>query len=66
MKIRSEIEAIKDEIAGYRRAMHENPQTAYEETFASDLVADKLSAWGIKHERASYRVAGGYGCAGYH
>jgi amidohydrolase len=51
MNIRDEITAIKDEIAGYRRAMHENPQTAYEETFASDLVAEKLSAWGIVHER---------------
>lgn len=51
MSIRNSIAALKDEIAGYRRAMHENPQTAYEETFASDLVAGKLKDWGIKHER---------------
>jgi hippurate hydrolase len=31
--------------------MHENPQTAYEEQFASDLVSAKLSEWGIEHER---------------
>lgn len=49
--IRNSIADLKDEIAGYRRAMHENPQTAYEETFASDLVAEKLSEWGIEHER---------------
>ncbi|MEZ5815064.1 MAG: M20 aminoacylase family protein [Alphaproteobacteria bacterium] len=42
---------MKDEIAGYRRALHENPQTAYEETFASDLVAEKLTEWGIPFER---------------
>lgn len=49
--IRNSIAALKDEITAYRRAMHENPGTAYEEFFASDLVAEKLSAWGIKFER---------------
>ncbi len=49
--IRNSIAALEDEIAGYRRAMHENPQTAYEETFASDLVASKLGEWGIAFER---------------
>jgi hippurate hydrolase len=47
MHIRNSIAVLKDEIAGYRRAMHEHPQTAYEETFASGLVQDKLKAWGI-------------------
>lgn len=49
--IRNSIAALKEEITAYRRAMHENPQTAYEETFASDLVAETLSAWGISFER---------------
>jgi len=51
MNIRNSIQVLKDEIAAYRRAMHENPQTAYEETFASDLVAEKLTEWGIPFER---------------
>lgn len=42
---------MKDEIAGYRRAMHENPQTAYEEEFASNLVCEKLTEWRIPFER---------------
>ncbi len=42
---------MKEEITAYRRALHENPQTAYEETFASDLVASKLKEWGISFER---------------
>ncbi len=50
MNIRNSIAVLKDEIAGYRRAMHENPQTAYEETFASGLVQDKLKEWGIPFE----------------
>jgi hippurate hydrolase len=41
------IAGMKDEIAGYRRELHQNPQTAYEETFASDLVQRKLTEWGI-------------------
>ncbi len=45
------IAAMKDEIAGYRRSLHENPQTAYEEEFASNLVAEKLTEWGIAFER---------------
>ena len=42
---------MKDEITAYRRSLHENPQTCYEETFASDLVASKLKEWGIAFER---------------
>ncbi len=49
--IRNSIQALHDEISAYRRSLHENPQTAFEETFASDLVAEKLGEWGIKHER---------------
>jgi amidohydrolase len=46
--IRNSISALADEITKYRRTMHENPQTAYEETFASGLVQDKLTEWGIE------------------
>lgn len=44
------IAALKDEIAAYRRELHQNPQTCYEETFAADLVARKLTEWGIPFE----------------
>ncbi len=50
MTIRNSIQALADEIAGYRRTLHENPQTAFEETFASGLVQDKLAQWGIPFE----------------
>ncbi len=49
--IRNSISAMHEEIAEYRRAMHENPQTAFEETYASNLVAEKLTAWNIPLER---------------
>ena len=50
MNIRNSIHDLKDEITAYRRAMHENPQTGYEEEFASGLVKEKLSEWGISFE----------------
>ena len=50
MKIRNSIQDIKDEITAYRRSLHQHPQTSYEEEFASGLVRDKLSEWGITFE----------------
>lgn len=42
---------MKDEVAGWRHALHENPAIMYEEVFASDLVASKLTEWGIPFKR---------------
>lgn len=44
------IAAIANEVRAYRRAMHQNPQTGYEEEFASRLVREKLTEWGIPFE----------------
>lgn len=51
MTLSNSIAAMKEEIAACRRDLHQNPQTSYEETFASDLVAQKLTEWGITFER---------------
>ncbi len=51
MTLINSIAAMADEIAGYRRALHENPQTSYEETFASNLIASKLKEWGVTFEQ---------------
>ncbi|HEY0901532.1 MAG TPA: M20 aminoacylase family protein [Micavibrio sp.] len=42
---------LKDEATVWRRALHQHPQTKYEEEFASALVAQKLSEWGIPFKR---------------
>ncbi len=47
MSLVNSIASMKDEIAAYRRELHQNPQTSYEETFASGFVAKKLTEWGI-------------------
>ncbi len=51
MTLINSIAAMKDEITACRRELHQNPQTSYEEFFASDLIARKLTEWGITFER---------------
>lgn len=51
MTLINSIAAMKEEITAARRELHQNPQTAYEETFASDLVAKKLTEWGVTFKR---------------
>lgn len=57
MTLSNSIAALKDEIAAYRRELHQNPQTSYEETFASGLVQKKLTEWGIPF-KTGYAVTG--------
>lgn len=45
------IESHYADLVACRRALHEHPQTAYEESFASDLIARKLDEWQIRYER---------------
>jgi len=45
------IESIAAEATEWRRELHRHPGTMYEETFASDFIAKKLTEWGIPHER---------------
>jgi amidohydrolase len=45
------IESIAVEAIEWRRELHQNPQTMYEEQFASDFVAAKLTEWGVSHKR---------------
>lgn len=48
------IPALKDaqnDIATWRRDMHKNPETAFEEFWTSDYIAKKLEEWDIPHTR---------------
>lgn len=42
---------IVEDVKICRRDLHQNPATSYEEFYASDLIARKLTEWGIPFER---------------
>ena len=51
MPVLNRAAALKDEATVWRRELHQNPQTKYEEEFASALVAQKLTEWGIPFKK---------------
>ena len=50
-QIKNRAEQAKHEITNWRRELHQHPQTSYEETYISGVVAEKLEQFGIKTER---------------
>lgn len=51
MAILAEISAIGDEMIAIRHAIHAHPELGFEEFSTSDLVAEKLLAWGYEVHR---------------
>jgi amidohydrolase len=51
MPVINSVADMKDEVAEWRHELHRNPQTSYEEVFASGLVAKKLTEWGIPFKK---------------
>lgn len=51
MTLSNRIAEIANDMKDVRRELHQNPGTSYEEFFASDMVAKKLTEWGISFER---------------
>jgi len=51
MPILNSVAAMTDEVTVWRRSLHQNPQTAYEEEYASALIAQKLTEWKIPFVR---------------
>lgn len=47
MSVRQTITDLHADIIDWRRTLHQNPQTCYEEEFASALIAGKLREWDI-------------------
>src|SRR6185436_10966852 len=46
-----QLRELHPEMTAWRRELHAHPQTAFEETFASEFIASKLQAWGIETHR---------------
>lgn len=50
MPIKNSISILKNEMTEWRRAFHQNPGTAYEETFAHNFIVEKLKEWDIPYK----------------
>jgi amidohydrolase len=44
------LDAIAGEMVDIRHDLHKNPQTAYEETYAQELITAKLKEWGVPYQ----------------
>ena len=51
MQVIPRLNELHPEMTAWRRELHAHPQTAFEETFASEFIASKLQAWGIETHR---------------
>jgi amidohydrolase len=51
MPIKDEIAAFADEMGAWRRDIHAHPETAFEETRTSDIVAERLASFGMEVHR---------------
>ena len=51
MPVNNRIAAMAPEIAEWRQAIHANPELGFEEHATSEMVAGKLTAWGIEVHR---------------
>ena len=51
MPIKDEIAKFADDMCAWRRDIHAHPETAFEETRTSDIVAEKLRSFGIEVHR---------------
>lgn len=51
MSIPSRIKELHPEMAAWRHELHQHPQTAFEETFASEFISRRLSDFGITPHR---------------
>ena len=48
MDLIADIEAMRAELAGWRRDLHAHPELGFEENRTADFVAAKLEAFGVQ------------------
>src|SRR5262245_12532805 len=56
----SAIDALRDELVAASHAIHANPELAFEEKFAADLLTKTVEKHGLKAERGAYKVETAY------
>ena len=51
MTVTAQIEQLSDQLTHWRRALHQKPETAFEEQWTSDYIAEKLESLGLEVHR---------------
>lgn len=56
MSVPPRLQALHPELTRWRRELHQHPQTAFEETFASEFISQRLTEMGITPHRGLART----------
>ncbi|MGD1900344.1 MAG: M20 family metallopeptidase [Phormidesmis sp.] len=51
LALRPEIQALQADLVTWRRQIHQRPELGFEEELTSQFICDRLTAWGINHQR---------------
>jgi metal-dependent amidase/aminoacylase/carboxypeptidase family protein len=54
------IDSLREELVSVSHAIHQNPELAFEETFASGLLGSTLAKHGLSAERGAYGLETAY------
>jgi amidohydrolase len=49
-QLRPEVQALQADLVAWRRDLHQHPELGFEEFRTADVVSQKLTEWGIKHQ----------------
>jgi len=49
--VRMQIRALQPQLTVWRRQIHQQPELAFKEIQTADFISQKLSSWGIEHQR---------------
>ncbi|MEL7226955.1 MAG: amidohydrolase, partial [Cyanobacteria bacterium J06576_12] len=50
--LRPEIQALQADLVAWRRRIHQRPELGFQEQITAQFISEKLTEWGIEHERA--------------
>ena len=49
--LRPEIQMLQAELVAWRRQIHQRPELGFQEEITSQFIVDRLTEWGVAHER---------------
>jgi amidohydrolase len=50
-RIRPAIQSLQEQLVTWRRSLHQRPELGFKEWLTADFICDRLTEWGIDHQR---------------